>query len=368
MKKIVILGTTIIIAFPLLYFYFALYGSQKNSPIVELGATLPPDPIKLLATPIATPSLAVASFHPNLKPHLNSNANAAVNTNPEIFVNPNFCLLANNRPIPYTLGSVYQLFDITQEEFLASIEKAAAVWERVIGRKVFVYEPKNERAMKISMEIESNQYSDVNEICDLQTKKKLAVQDFAKREQEYREHRSEMDQALAVIERRRQEMNKRITDANRGTPLTQEEFMQLNQDAEQFNQDLSVLAQQNEGVNEEAKRILEDAEEFNKSLRNLSSDSLSTYVGEYAYNNNSVVIYYLCKREDLLLTLMHELGHALMLTHNDRRESIMYPIHHPDIKEPSGVDATIFHEFYNREKFRCKQTINEKDIEAKYLK
>jgi peptide methionine sulfoxide reductase MsrA len=241
-------------------------------------------------------------------------------------------------PIEYSLGTFDSKFGISKTDFLAIVSDAEKIWEQALGMDLFTYSSEgslpinlvyDERqaladrnkgleskisvtkesadsvkdtfeALKVRYEAEQVEYKKMIEsfttIQDAyNTKVKYFNSQGGARKNEYdalQNERAEIERLKALVEKKRQEVNDLGTQVN---ALVQK----YNSLVKTVNSNISV-------INQSADKEFEQ--------------------GEYIMKNGKeeIDIYEFTSRAQLKRVILHELGHALGIDHNDNPDSIMY--------------------------------------------
>ena len=80
----------------------------------------------------------------------------------------------------------------------------------------------------------------------------------------------------------------------------------------------ATLNQSTSSYNIQISDLNDKISSFNSVLRQKPEE------GVYRYRENSIDIYFMSSKDELIHTLAHELGHALGISHNDNKQSIMF--------------------------------------------
>lgn len=247
-----------------------------------------------------------------------------------------------DRPIPYSIGTLDTRFHISQEQLRTDIEKASALWESPIGKKLFVYDPKGELTVNL---VYDNRQNVANQKKVLDQKIDSSNQTYSALKAQYQSLKASYDRDVTVYQSALEMFNSRsaaYTESVRswnskgGAPKA--EYLALS------NEKNTLMQMENDL---EAKRLALNAqgEEVNTLIHEINALAGETNNAIQTYNNQTIVgkefnegvferkdgqekidVYEFTDENELVRVLAHELGHALGLEHNSNPESIMYEL------------------------------------------
>ncbi len=247
-----------------------------------------------------------------------------------------FSLGPCDKPLEYAIGRFDSQFGVSQEEFKAEIAEAESVWEKALGKDVFLYDP--DAKFKINLIYDERQLTTIqkqktefgltaaeNVLGNLDAK-------FNTMKNNYDRQKTLHEQAIASFESRRAGYESKVSywNARGGASADvydalQTESRLLNTEAARLNTEATVL----NAVASELNTLLGQrnvaATEYNKVVENYNQKyGHSLEFNQAEYTGKEINVYQFGNEKDLLLALTHELGHALGMNHVESAESIMY--------------------------------------------
>ncbi|HEY1074632.1 MAG TPA: matrixin family metalloprotease [Patescibacteria group bacterium] len=221
-------------------------------------------------------------------------------------------LLPCGRPITYDIGQFDSQFNISQTEFLNSIQQAETIWEKSVSRDLFAYTPGS--AFKINLIYDERQM----------TTEKQKTLDNA------------IDNDIATLD----EIKARYLSLEK---TYTRELAQYNQDVSYWNSqggapkaEYDRLERQRASLNTQVQRLNSLSSRITTlaSTANQKIDEYNTNAGQVfdkgvyqrAEGKEEINIYEFKTPPELVLALTHELGHAIGLNHLSQETSIMYPV------------------------------------------
>jgi len=220
------------------------------------------------------------------------------------------------RPILYKVGNIDPKFGVKQEQLLKDLRSAEAVWEKPTGKNIFDYDPGGPLT--------------VNFVYD--TRQALKTQ-IDQQEKSLTSQSGSLDSQIASYEKqvadfnvRSAQLNKDINYWNSQGGAPPDEYAKLlarqkdlQQEADRLNQLARSLNQKADNYNSGVVKINSTIGTFNQAL------AVKPEEGLYTGSTNTIDIFFITNRNELIHTLAHEFGHARGLDHLDDTKAIMYP-------------------------------------------
>ena len=220
------------------------------------------------------------------------------------------------RPILYKIGNIDPKFGVKQEQLLKDLRSAEVVWEKPTGKNIFDYDPGGPLT--------------VNFVYD--TRQALKTQ-IDQQEKSLTSQSGSLDSQIASYEKqvadfnsRSQQLNADINYWNSQGGAPPDEYAKLlarqkdlQQEANRLNQLARSLNQKADNYNSGVVKINSTISTFNQEL------SVKPEEGLYTGSTNTIDIFFITNRNELIHTLAHEFGHARGLDHLDDPKAIMFP-------------------------------------------
>lgn len=243
-----------------------------------------------------------------------------------------------DKPLEYSIGRFDTQFGLSQADFKSYVSEAGSVWEKVLNKKVFVYNPDaifkinliyDERQL-VTMQKQKTEFglSAVEE-----TFEKLDAQ-FNVFKNQYDKKVSGYEQALAAFKDRKSSYDAEVTAWNSKGGAPKDKYESLNVEGRYLNGEAQRLNTEAMEINTMTKQfnvILEErntkATEYNKVAQDYNKKySTGLEFDQAQYTGKEIDVYQFGNKKDLILALTHELGHALGMDHVENPKSIMYYI------------------------------------------
>jgi hypothetical protein len=261
-------------------------------------------------------------------------------------------------PLRYRVGKVDDRFNLSPREYRKIIQKAGDIWQRALGRELFVYDPAASFAINLLYDerqhatISSQELSRKMQQTENSNRKVRALHDHW---QDLYQTRSEAYQtSLDALQKRLEAYNATVESKNRKGGVTQAEYDALTAERKAIDQTREKLDAEREAL-EEITQTLKSLEAQSNTLTATYNRNAHTYNALYGvnipfhkgvYDGESITIFQFHGLDDLLLVLAHEMGHALRLNHVDTPEAIMHALmgsQNLDNLTPTAADMQVLH-------------------------
>jgi archaellum component FlaC len=234
-------------------------------------------------------------------------------------------------PIEYKIGSIDTEFELSSEKLNLSAKNAADMWNSTYGKDLFVYNP--QASLEIDLAYDERQ-SLTQQIVEIDNK---VEQDKSKLSVEIGEHQKLYED----LKNRTNELSKEIQYWNDrgGAPKdTYEELIReqnrLQDQIDEFNQRSSSLDATTNNLNNQINELNSTISTFNNILKTKPE------AGIYIPTENKIKIYSFGDEKQLSLTIAHEFGHALGLSHISTPDALMNPVASANSRfTPEDIDS-----------------------------
>lgn len=233
-------------------------------------------------------------------------------------INQYFLHSVCDRPIHYKIGSVDPRFNLSKDQFLVDVKKAADIWDRVEDKNLFIYDPQGQDNLQISLVFDKRQQlsSQINQLESQVTQK----------DQVLKPKIEEYNQKKADFEKKITDLNNQIVDWNSKGGAPQDVFEKLTQEQNDLKAEAAELNQMAQDLNLSAQDYNTDVSKLNQTINNFDETlAKKPEEGLFDPNTNQISIYFNNNVNELIHTLAHELGHAVGVPHNSNQAALMYP-------------------------------------------
>jgi Matrixin len=248
-------------------------------------------------------------------------------------------------PTLYTLGTIDPRFNISKDEILVELSKASKLWNGVYGKDLLVYSASSSKAIPISLiydrrqeavsldnsisATKETQQEERTKLTSLQNTYKLSQDAYAKK--------------VSVLNAEGAAYLEKVQKANTSGGAPTDLFIQLQKEKESLLKKQNFLKEEHVALQKQSDEISKKIASFNQGVRqvntvvqNFNTLSYGDDFEEGLYtqdaNGKRISIYAYKNKDELVHSLAHELGHALLLPHNENPASIMFPYNKSGIK------------------------------------
>lgn len=252
------------------------------------------------------------------------------------------------QPIKYSLGQIDPQFNLLAEELKSLTAEAEGIWEKSADRNLFEYD--EAAPFKINLIFDARQMRTLdsekleNDLKNLETEHNNLIKQFGSLQNAYRKKLSDYNTQLAEYEKRLKEYNKEVKYWNNHGGAPEDTYANLEKERKKLKELASSLEQQRLEVNGLATQANQVVKKENQVVAEYNTN-VTTYKSKYGesrefekgvFDGEGINIYQYKEKDDLRLTLIHELGHALGLGHLENPQSIMYYLMgEQEIKNPA---------------------------------
>ncbi|OGE25289.1 hypothetical protein A3C26_04060 [Candidatus Daviesbacteria bacterium RIFCSPHIGHO2_02_FULL_39_12] len=220
-----------------------------------------------------------------------------------------------DQPVNFRVDTIDPRFKLSKDEFLTDINKAAKIWNDVLDKNLFAYDPKGELSVNLIYDERQSLSSQIN----------LLENQVDSQQQGLKPQISEFERLAKEFKQKVADLNKEISDWNSQGGVSPDEYNKLVERQQQLQQETGRL-------NAMAQSLNRSSNEYNSQINELNQ-TISTYnnalserpeEGIYKGAENRIEVYLYLNKPELIHTLAHEFGHALGIGHVNNRNAIMY--------------------------------------------
>ena len=248
------------------------------------------------------------------------------------------------QPIGYTLGSFDTRFGLSKDQFLAAINKAEQIWEKPLGKELFVYQPDGNLEINLVYDYRQEATTKLRElgltISDDKASYETLKAKYKAMEAEYAQKKILFESQLAAFENHKKSYEEKVAYWNERGGVTPKVYAQLEKERMALEAELARLNKTQDELNALIDNInamitvlnrLAESLNVDAGLYNQTSDDRGEEFEEGFYQNGpngpEITIYQFDSNAKLIRVLTHELGHALGLEHLADPKAIMYRLH-----------------------------------------
>lgn len=235
-----------------------------------------------------------------------------------------------DKPTGYKIGSIDSRFGLTKDQVLADARQAASVWQEAEGKQLLTYNPNASLTIDFIYDKRSSLNSQINNLQQQLSQKDQGLKDQIAA---YQNQVEAFKTQLADFRAKVQALNTQIEYWNKQGGAPADEYQKLTAQQEQLRKEQQSLQAEADSLNQTAQKLNLSTQDYNIGVDQLNN-TISTFnqalnqkpeEGLFDPQRQTIDIYFVNSRPELIHTLAHEMGHALGLDHNQNQKSIMYP-------------------------------------------
>lgn len=252
-----------------------------------------------------------------------------------------------SKTIEYDIGRLDREFGLSREEFKDDITVAEKVWEKALDRNEFAYKPG--AAFKVNLIYDERQIATVQKqktefgLSAVEEAFKNLDSQFSLFKKQYDQKVAAYESSLSAYQNRKEDYEAEVAkwNARGGAPKDEYESLEeerqvLNAEAERLNLETNAINEMAGELNALLKQRNIKAEEYNKLAEQYNKKyGQGLEFNQAEYNGKGINVYQFANRQDLVLALTHEFGHALGMDHVDNPDSVMYYLSGPASSQPT---------------------------------
>jgi len=254
-------------------------------------------------------------------------------------------------PISYRVGQFDPNFGISQAEFLKTIREAEAVWEKDLGRELFIYDSgaqfpinlvfdERQERTKAQEQLEAKLAANAEDRSTIASSYQSLADQYERANRAY-------EVALVEYERKLAAYNRSVAEWNASDRTNEAELKEVRNEEKELRRQSQNLEEQRQSINALVPKVnalarseQEKVNEYNAQVADFA-DHYGTG-GEFEqglYTGTEINIYQFDDVNHLRAVLVHELGHALALDHVNNPRSLMYPLLKDQVLVPLTLSA-----------------------------
>jgi Matrixin len=242
------------------------------------------------------------------------------------------------RPLAYRLDRFDARFGVTHEEFRQSLRQAEEVWERALGRDLFVETSTARLAVNLIYDERQQRTQTGARLRGSMSETRASHETlgrhyeewratYARRLRDYNDAHAEYQNRAHALNAQVQEWNGRggaPPDVRATLEAERSRLAEMRQRLESDRAALQDLASTVSGLAQKGNAIAETHNQSVATFNTLYGAPRQFHKGEF--DGHQIAVFEFHDRRDLVLLLAHELGHALGIPHVDDPAGIMHAV------------------------------------------
>ncbi|RKG30265.1 matrixin family metalloprotease [Acinetobacter tianfuensis] len=237
----------------------------------------------------------------------------------------------------YQIAPADPRFGLTQAEMIELTRQAADIWQQGTGKQLFIYDPKAQLQIKLVYDERQDNFNAFKKTQEslLQTKNNnQRVNDNLTASGDYLNRMyNNLLQRQSMLEAERQHLQQQRsswsqieTAEGENRQRIEQQYQQLQEKSSRLNSEIQYFNKINDQFNLQINAHNQNIERYNLNVTLAKHRFPPREFHKGIFMGKEIQIYQFESKDDLRLTIAHELGHALGLSHHSDAKALMYPM------------------------------------------
>lgn len=237
----------------------------------------------------------------------------------------------------YQISEVDPRFGMTKDEVIQLSKEAFQIWHDGTHQSLFVYDDHARLKIKLIYDNRQEEYNAFKKIQQKLEREKnnnqrisnnldLSKVNLDQMQQNLRQQQIQLQVNQQYLSQQRMSWSRIENENAENRQRIENQYQELQEKARRLESDIAYYSQLNQQFNQQVSQHNNNIDRYNFGVTQAKNRFPPREFHKGVFMGNQIQIYQFDAKDDLRLTIAHELGHALGIAHHADPEALMYPV------------------------------------------